>query len=87
MNVVTGSSGTAFAVLAKHLFELAKKIGLRTEVTEVLVAGFFRFCHDNFHIGTIESMESVTLDKTGLHLFTEKNLFKGFLDRRSACAR
>jgi len=84
---MTGFAGTVFAVVLKHLFKLAEQVGFRTEMTEVLVAGFLRLGHRHLHVLAVEAMEGIALDKTGADLFAEENLLKGFLDRRGARTR
>jgi hypothetical protein len=71
-----------FAVIPEHPFEFFEKIGIGTEMAEMLVAALGLLQHFRAHVDTVVAMESVALDIGGSNFFTPKDVLEGFLHRR-----
>jgi hypothetical protein len=67
-----GLALAGLAVLAEHALELAELVGLVAEVAEALVAGGVAAFQLGLHVGAVEAVEGVALDRDGLHASRRK---------------
>ena len=70
--------------LRKRLLDLAQQVGLDGEMAEGVVARVQPPVHLGLHVGAVEAVEGVALDRHRLDVLAAENLIEGMLDRAGA---
>jgi hypothetical protein len=80
MDIIADAAGAVFAELPENAFQVLKPVAFGAKKAEVVIALVRFLLHDNFHIGTVVTVESIPFDRCGFNALAFKNAIEGLFD-------
>ncbi|HJZ50880.1 MAG TPA: hypothetical protein VJ228_01705 [Candidatus Acidoferrales bacterium] len=84
--VMSRVASATLTVFAEHTFQVLEKVGLRTEMAEMMIALRSLFRHHPPHLQAVVAMKRVAFDIECLHLLAAENLLERIPDGCSPSA-
>ncbi|MDT4860644.1 hypothetical protein FQZ97_952150 [compost metagenome] len=77
VQVLAALALAGFAVGAEQVFDVAKQVGLGTEMAEVVVARLLRLGRLDLHFLAVVAVEAVAFDDAGRHVLAAEDVLEG----------
>ena len=87
MHIVTAAALAGFAIFAEDALQIFQCIRLVGEMRESGIARGIAALQFRLHVGAVEAVEGVALDRDGFHALAAEDLVEGGLDGRGARPR